>query len=149
MRLDIIQGIIRQFDKVEETVPKNPVSNGSPKPPDQTYTPRQVVRARSARETRKEGKYYVPTIDKKRIEKLLKRLAQNYIVKVSIHKETGQYIFKILDPETHRVVREFPQEKFLNLVAELEKLVESNHAKTPESTNTASEASFPNKTTMR
>ncbi len=50
--------------------------------------------------------------------KKIKQIAQkNYIINISIHKKTKQYVIKVIDPQTKKVIREMPWEKFLDFVA--------------------------------
>ncbi|GEM_PF-2230649 len=60
----------------------------------------------------------------KKLEEKLKVLTKkNYILNISIHKPTGQYVIRIIDPtakvKAQRVVREMPLEKFLDMVAHM------------------------------
>ncbi|MCD6319234.1 MAG: flagellar protein FlaG [Candidatus Desulfofervidaceae bacterium] len=54
----------------------------------------------------------------KKLEEKFKEIAKkNYIVNITIHEKTRQYVIKIIDPKTKQVVTEMPWEKFLDMVA--------------------------------
>jgi flagellar protein FlaG len=44
----------------------------------------------------------------------------------SIHEKTGDVVVKVINSETNEVVREIPNEKFLDLIAKLQELVGLN-----------------------
>jgi len=53
-----------------------------------------------------------------KLEEKFKEIAKkNYIVNISIHEKTKQYVIKILDAQTKEVIREMPWEKFLDMIA--------------------------------
>ena len=60
----------------------------------------------------------------KSIDKILKTLMGNSTsLKFDIHKPTNTIMVKVVDDETHQVIREIPPEKMLDMVASIWKLV--------------------------
>jgi flagellar protein FlaG len=43
-----------------------------------------------------------------------------------VHKGTGQVVVKLVDRQTHEVLREFPSEKFLDMMAKLQQVAGLN-----------------------
>lgn len=62
------------------------------------------------------------------IEKKFKKIEKrDYILNISFHKKTKQYVIKILDADTKEVIREMPWEKFLDMVAYMEESLKKNY----------------------
>ena len=62
------------------------------------------------------------------IEKKFKKIEKrDYILNISFHKKTKQYVIKILDADTKEVIREMPWEKFLDMVVHMEESLKKNY----------------------
>ena len=73
-----------------------------------------------------------PSLEKEEnLEKISKKLKEiikkEYVVKISIHEKTKQFIIKIVDANTKEVIREMPWEKFLDLIASFEETFKKFH----------------------
>jgi uncharacterized FlaG/YvyC family protein len=55
-----------------------------------------------------------------RMNQAVKKADEN--LQFSVHQETNRIVVKLVDAQTDEVLREFPSEKFLDLVADLMKL---------------------------
>ena len=57
------------------------------------------------------------------VEQLKDFAAENHIdLNFSIHEGTGRTVIKVIETESHRVVREIPPEEVLDLVANIEEM---------------------------
>ncbi len=65
-----------------------------------------------------------PTISSlmNKLENNMSRL-QQVGLQFTQHKESGRTIIRVVDSESHKVIREIPQESFLDLVAKLDQMV--------------------------
>jgi len=63
-----------------------------------------------------------------KIKKFLKKIMHNnFTVHVIYHKETKTYVIKVIDNETHQVVREAPLEKILDMISYMEQMIKERH----------------------
>jgi flagellar protein FlaG len=45
------------------------------------------------------------------------------VLKFSVHKETNRYVIKLVNQQTGEVLREYPPEKFLDMIANFQKQI--------------------------
>lgn len=67
-------------------------------------------------------------VDRRTLEVAVDNLKQtarifNKGLDFSIHEETNRIIVRVIDKETHEVIREIPPEKILDIVAQMDKLL--------------------------
>jgi len=76
------------------------------------------------------GRYDLPISDQlmmKSIERANRAmLGMDRRFEYSIHEKTGDVLVKVIDTNTDEVVREIPNEKFLDLIANLQELIGLN-----------------------
>lgn len=93
------------------------------------------IRSTSAPSTRREAPIELaavpaktePATDEKALKERVEELnhafkAVDDRLQFSVHKETNRIVVRLVDNATDEILREFPSEKFLDLVARLQKL---------------------------
>ncbi len=63
--------------------------------------------------------------DLKKLEKAFNNTAAslNFDLKFKIHKDTGEVQVKIIDKNTHKVIKEIPSESFLNFLKKFDEML--------------------------
>ncbi|KJS65662.1 MAG: hypothetical protein JL50_16550 [Peptococcaceae bacterium BICA1-7] len=104
--------------EIQPSSPANPVVRG-----DVGVSEKQPVKKNSVEEENKEEKQESLSVEK--AVELLNKTMESYTteLKFKLHKDSGEYIVKIINTKDNSVIREIPPERVLNMVAHFKKML--------------------------